>query len=116
MTGFNLNCASVRLCHRCLCVLAIRFGKSGRGVMLGFHRGQARPREFLCLQVLFCAGDGRLGGIEIRRCRGRRACRSSRRDGLPGVAHFLHGSTGASDEADDTDQHGNEAQHRDHGH
>jgi len=108
--------ASVRHRHGCLCVLAIRIGKGGGGVTLGFHRRQAGPCELLRLQMLLCAADGRLGGGEIRRGRRCRACGPSGRNGLPGVAHFLHRSAGASDEADDTDDHGNEAQHRDHGH
>jgi hypothetical protein len=35
---------------------------------------------------------------------------------LPGVAHFLHGSPGATNEVSDTDKYSEEAQHRVHGH
>jgi hypothetical protein len=108
--------ASVRLRHRGLCVLRIRIGEGGGGVALGFQCGQACAREFLCLQVCFRAGDGGLGGVEIRGCRRRRARRPGGGDGLTSVAHFLHGSAGASGEAGNTDKYSKEMQHRVIGH
>ena len=49
-----------------LCVLVIRIGESRGGVTLGFHRSQAGPCEFLCLQVRFRSNNRRLGGVEVR--------------------------------------------------
>jgi hypothetical protein len=89
-----------------LWVLRIRAGEGGCGVALGFHRRQAGSGEFLCLEVRFRTPNGGLGGIEIRRCRCTRACRLGGGDGLPSVAHFLHGSSGASDQAGNTDKYG----------
>ena len=108
--------ASVRLGHGGLCVLGVRIGEGGGGVALGFQCCQARAREFLCLQVCLRPGNGGLGSIVIRRCRRRCARGPGGSDGLPSVAHFLHGSAGASDEAGNTDKYSKEAQHRVHGH
>ncbi len=108
--------ASVRLGHGGLCVLGVRIGEGGGGVALGFQCRQAGAREFLCLQVRFRAGNGGLGGIEIRRGRRRRARRPGSGDGLTSVAHLLHGSAGASGEAGNTDKYSKETQHRVRGH
>jgi len=97
-------------------VLVIRVGECSGGVTFGFHRCQSSPGELLRLQVLFRASDGGLGGIKIRRCRGRCAGRPRSRDGLPSVAHFLHGSADASGKPDNTDKYSHEAQHRVRGH
>jgi hypothetical protein len=59
----------------------------------------------LCLKVGFSARDGGLGGGEIRRCRAGRARRSGGGNGLPGVAHLLHGRSRASGKAGDTDKY-----------
>jgi len=97
-------------------MLTIRIREGRGGVALGFHCCQPGPGELLRLQVRFGTTQRGLGGIEIRRRRIRRAGRSSGRDGLPRVAHFLHGCASASSEADDTDKYCNEAQHRGLGH
>ena len=97
-------------------MLTIRI-REGRGsVAFGFHRGQPGPGELLCLQVRFSTAQRGLGGVEVRRRCARRTGRLSGRDGLPRVAHLLHGCAGASGEADDTDKYCNEAQHRGLGH
>jgi len=108
--------ASVRYCRRRLGVLGIRVGEGSGRMMLGFHRRQPGSSELLRLQVRFRASDGGLSSVEIRRCAGRRTCPPGSRNGLPGVAQFLHGSSGASEQAGDTDKYGNEAQHRGLGH
>ena len=86
------------------------------GVAFRFQRIIASSSELLRLQVSFGAADGGLGCIEIGRRRRGCAGRLRSRDGLPGVAHFLHGSSGASEQAGDSDKNGNEAQHRGLGH
>jgi hypothetical protein len=106
----------VRQCRGRLCVLGVRIGKGGGGVALGFHRRQAGSGEFLRLQVRFRARNGGLGGVEFRRCRGSGAGHPSGGDGLPSIAHFLHGSFGASGEAGYTDKYSDETQHRVAGH
>jgi hypothetical protein len=106
----------VRLGHRGFRMLTIRIREGRGGVALRFLRGQPRPGELLCLQVRFSTTQRGLGGVEIRRRRTRRAGRLSGRDGLPRVAHLLHGCAGASGETDDTDKYCNEAQHRGLGH
>jgi hypothetical protein len=108
--------ASVRLRDRCLGVLRVRIGEGGGGVVFGFHRGVARSSELLRLEVRFGARNGGLGCVEIRRCCARRACRPGGGDGLPSVAHFLHGSSSTSDKAGNTDKYSKEAQHRVVGH
>ena len=107
---------SVRQSHRRLGMLCIRAGEGGSGVPLGFQRRQSGSREFLRLKVRFRARNGGLGGGEIRRRGTRRARRPGGGNGLPGVAHLLHGSSRATDEADDTDKYSKEAQHRVVGH
>jgi len=118
MTSSNLNPPkrSVRQCHGRLCVLGVRIGKGGGGMALGLHRRQTGSGEFLRLQVRFRARNGGLGGLEIRRGRGGGACHPSGGDGLPSIAHFLHGSFGASGEAGYTDKYSDETQHRVVGH
>lgn len=106
----------MRLGHRGLGMLAVRIREGRGGVALGFQRGQSGPRELLCLQVRFSAAERGLSGVEVRRRRAGRAGRLSGRDGLPRVAHLLHGRTGASGETNDTDKYCNEAQHRGLGH
>lgn len=105
----------MRLRHRGLRML-VRIREGRGGVTLGFYRRQPSPRELLCLQMSFSATERRLGGVEVGRGRTRRAGRLGGRDGLPCIAHFLHGCTGASGEADHTDKYCNEAQHRGLGH
>ena len=106
--------ASVRLGR--FGMLRVGIGESGGSVALGFHRRYSSPRELLCLQVPFRTPNGGLGSAKIRRCRIRRACRPGGGDSLAGVAHFLHGSPGASDEARNTDKYSKQAQHRVNGH
>ena len=108
--------ASVRLRHGCLGMLCIRIGEGGGGVVFGFHRRIARSSEFLRLQVRFGTRNSGLGRVVIRRRRARRACRRGGGDGLPSVAHFLHGSSSTSGEAGNTDKYSKEAQHRVMGH
>jgi hypothetical protein len=115
MTWSNPN-RLVRQCHGRLRVLRACVREGGGGVAFGVQCCQARAREFLRLQMGFCTGNGSLGGIEIRRCRRGRARRSGGGDGLPSVAHFLHGRASASDEAGNTDKNSEKAQHRVHGH
>jgi hypothetical protein len=115
MTG-SKAIASVRLSHRRLSMLCIRAGEGGGGVPLGFQRGQASPRELLRLKVRFGSRDGGLGGGKIRRRGTGRARSPGGGNGLPGVAHLLHGSSRASDEAGNTDKYSEEAQHRVMGH
>jgi hypothetical protein len=116
VTGSNVSArlsangpASVRLCRGRLWVRAdaaagVRRRESGSGVPLRFHRRQTGPGKFLCLQVILRARDGGLSGVEIRRRRRGRTRRPSGGDGLPGIAHFLHGSPGASGEPCNTDK------------
>ena len=98
--------------HRRLGVLRIGIGKSGGGMVFGFHGGQTRARVLLRLQVRLRPRDRGLGGIEIRRGRAGGARRAGGGYRLSGVAHFLHGSAGTSGKADDTDKDGKKAQHR----
>ena len=103
---------SVRRGDRRLSVLTICIGEGGGRVTFGFHCRQAGSCEFLRLQVALGAPDGCLGGVEIGGgCRGRPGGTGSR-NRLARVAHFLHGSASASDQADDTDKYSKEAQHR----
>jgi hypothetical protein len=97
-------------------MLRVRAGKGGSGVPLRFQRRQAGPRKFLRLEVRFGARNGGLGGGEIRRRGTGRARGPGGGNGLPGVAHLLHGSSRASDEAGNTDKYSEEAQHRVMGH
>jgi hypothetical protein len=110
----QLDWRSVRLGR--FWMLRVGIGKGGGSVALGFHRRRSRSRELLCLQVCFRTADGCLGSGEVRGCRLRRARRLRGGDGLPGVAHFLHGSPSTSGEAGNTDKYSNEAQHRVRGH
>ena len=103
--------ASVGQCCRGLCVLRIGIGEGGGSVALGFHGRQAGPGEFLRFEVSFRAGNRRLGSIEVRRLRSRGAGGLRGGDGLTSIAHFLHGRTGASSEAGNTDKKSKEAQH-----
>jgi hypothetical protein len=112
----QLETASVRLGRGRLCVLRIGIGEGGSGVVFGFHRGQSGPREFLRFEMSFRSRNGSLGGVVIRRSRARRAGCMGGGDGLAGVAHFLDGSSGASDQTCNTDKYSKEAQHRVHGH
>jgi hypothetical protein len=113
MAWSNSNPRSlVRLRDGRLAVLRVRIGQGGGGMALGLHRRQTGPRELLRLQMSFGPLDGGLGRVEIRRGRGRRPGHAGRGDGLPRIAHFLHGrTTSASDEVDNTDQYSNKAQH-----
>ena len=106
----------MRLGDRRLRMLAVRIREGGGGMALRFQRSIASSRELLRLEVRFGAADGGLGCIEVGRRRRGSAGRLGSRDGLPGVAHFLHGSAGASEQAGDSDKNSNEAQHRGLGH
>ena len=103
--------ASVGQRHGCLCVLCIGIGEGGGGVVLGFHGRQAGPGEFVRFEVSFRASNRRFGRVKVRRLRSRGACGLRGGDGLASVAHFLHGRTGASSEAGNTDKKSKEAQH-----
>ena len=97
--------ASVRQRHGRIRVLRIGIRKRGGSVVLGFHRRQAGPREFLRLQMRFGTDNGGLGGVEIRRIGARRARRLGGGDGLPRIAHLLHGRAGTSGEACNTNKY-----------
>ncbi len=93
-----------------LTIRALSFGVLGDGerhprMPLRRHRRQARPCVFLSIDVFFGARDGSLRRIQIRRRIFTRAGVVRRRDGLPSVAHFLHGSGRAADQAGDTNNH-----------
>jgi hypothetical protein len=93
---------SVRLCGRRLGMLGVRTVEGCGRVALGLICRQAGAGELLRLQVRFRARDGGLGGIIIRRRGGGRTGCAGCSDRLPGVAHFLHGRTRATDEAGHT--------------
>ncbi len=99
------NGVSVRQRHGRIRVLRIGIGERGGSVVLGFHRRQAGAREFLRLQMRFGANNGGLGGVEIRRIGARCASRLGGGDGLPRIAHFLHGRAGTSGEAHNTNKY-----------
>ena len=87
-----------------------------RRVPFGFHRGQARARVLLRLEVLLGTADRSIRRIKIRRIGFRRARDSRGPDGLTRIAHFLDRGARAADEAGDTDKYRNEAQHKGNGH
>ena len=87
------------------------------GMALGLLSRQARAHVLLRFQVLLGPRYRRLRRVQIRRIGIRRAGRAGGRDRLPGIAHFLHGRPArATQEANDTNNDGNEAQHNGHGH
>jgi hypothetical protein len=105
----------MRIGGGCFGVLGV--GKRNGGMVLGLQSGQTRPCIFLRLQMRFRPGDGCLRCIVFRRTAAGRARRGSGHNGLPGVAHFLHGwSRSAAEQTENTDQDHKEPRHRVAGH
>src|SRR6202035_3140156 len=78
-------------------------GESRSGMAFGFHRRIARARVLLCLEMLLGAGDGGLRRIEIGGRVFRGAGNPGGGDGLPRIAHLLHGGAAAARQAEDPD-------------
>ena len=76
-------------------------------MLLGLQRRVARPDVLLRLQVILSARYRRLSCIVIGGTPAFRAGLMGRRDRLPRIAHFLHGSAGATREASNTNKYSN---------
>ncbi len=78
--------------------LGIREGD--RRTVLGFQRGQAGSRIFLCLQMSLGARDCGLRRVEVSGRALRRSGNTCGGDGLTRVAHLLHRSAATAGEPD----------------
>jgi hypothetical protein len=84
-------------------------GKRGGRMVLGLQGRETGSCIFLCLQVCFRPGNGRLRRIVFRRAAGSCPRRGGGHDSLPRVAHFLdRGTHSAAEQTDDTNQYNNE--------
>ena len=107
--------ASVSHGRRRVGLFADRAGECRRRVVFCFERGEARASELLRPQVGLGPRNRRLGGGIFRRGPRARARDFGGSDGLPSIAHLLHGRAAAADEPENTYKY-SDATHRVHGH